>query len=311
MPTRCTFLLVSSIWVLGVCPGCQTLGDRRAAPLIPTRTVARAGPYRVWTHDPMPADDPALVQLNALQRRLETDLALRTDAERTPIDIFVLKDRPAFEHFLTFYYPDLPPRRAFFLARDDRRTVYTYRGPHIVEDLRHEATHALLHASIPELPLWLDEGLAEYYEVPDERGGVNPEHLSRFVADRRDGWAPALERLEGLADVREMSPRDYRESWAWVHYLLTGPRPNRSVLLEYLADLREQTDPAPLSQRLDGASEPPATALLAHLERVRERPASRTVERPAATVVLRGQDPGTEPSRRRGFLGRLGRLFGL
>lgn len=308
MPPR---LCIPTLLLLGTVLGCATMGERDQTPLIPTRTVARAGPYRIWTHDPLPADDPALVQLNALQRRLETDLALRLDPDHSPIDIFVLKDRAAFEHFLTFYYPDLPPRRAFFLARDDRRTVYTYRGPHIVEDLRHEATHALLHASVPDLPLWLDEGLAEYYEVADDRGGLNREHLGRFTADRQDGWAPELARLESLRDVREMSPRDYRESWGWAHYLLNGPRPNRAVLLEYLADLREQPEPAPLSQRLGTEEEPAARAMVGHLERVRDRPAPRTVERPAATYVLRGQDPGPDPPRRRGLVGRFVGLFGL
>jgi hypothetical protein len=310
MPPRRRLLTLAPLVLFGPSLGCATLGGREAPPLIPSRAVTRAGPYRVWTHDPMPADDPALVQLNALQRRLETDLALRLDPDRSPIDIFVLHDRAAFEHFLTFYYPDLPPRRAFFLARDDRRYVYTYRGPHIVEDLRHESTHALLHASVPELPLWLDEGLAEYYEVPDGRG-VNAEHLARVGADRGDGWTPRLDRLESLRDVREMSPRDYRESWAWVHYLLNGPKPNRTTLLEYLADLRERPDPEPLSHRLGSDDEPAGPSLLAHLDHLRDRPPARTVERPASAYVVRGQDPASDPPRRRNLVGRFLGIFGL
>ena len=38
-------------------------------------------------------------------------------------------------------------------------------GPDFEIDLRHEATHALLHGSLPMVPLWLDEGLAKYFEV--------------------------------------------------------------------------------------------------------------------------------------------------
>ena len=59
-------------------------------------------------------------------------------------------------------------RRAFFLAQGSRQVVYTYFNPQLEVDLRHEATHALLHLAIAELPLWLDEGLAEYFEVPEE-----------------------------------------------------------------------------------------------------------------------------------------------
>ena len=34
-------------------------------------------------------------------------------------------------------------------------------------DLRHETTHAVLHGLLPMVPLWLDEGLAEYFEAPE------------------------------------------------------------------------------------------------------------------------------------------------
>ncbi|GIT30210.1 MAG: hypothetical protein Ct9H300mP1_22560 [Planctomycetaceae bacterium] len=45
------------------------------------------------------------------------------------------------------------------------------------EDLRHEFTHGVLHSSLKRVPLWLDEGLAEYFEVVGPKpGGVNTEY---------------------------------------------------------------------------------------------------------------------------------------
>ena len=44
-------------------------------------------------------------------------------------------------------------------------------------DLRHELTHALLHGVLQDVPLWLDEGLAVYFELPPANEGVNPHHL--------------------------------------------------------------------------------------------------------------------------------------
>ncbi len=43
-----------------------------------------------------------------------------------------------------------------------------------------------------------------------------------------------------------MTPRDYREAWAWVHLLLNGPEPGKSILMSYLA----QTDRAETASRL-------------------------------------------------------------
>ena len=58
--------------------------------------------------------------------------------------------------------------------------VYTFWSDHLRQDLRHELTHALLNGVTKEVPLWLDEGLAEYYELPPERDGMNAGHLQAF-----------------------------------------------------------------------------------------------------------------------------------
>jgi hypothetical protein len=286
--------------------GCATLGGA-GAPLVPSRCQTRTGPYVVFTNAPLPLDAPAVRQLQALDRQVEATLGVRADPLAPPIEIYILDNREAFSRFLTFHYPEFPPRRAFFLAQGDRRVVYTFLGDRLEEDLRHEATHALLHAAVGAVPLWLDEGLAEYFEGRDDRGGVNPEHLGPLPEDIAAGWAPDLRRLEGLKDVRRMSPRDYREAWAWTHFLLHGPGPGKATLLSYLADLRTAPEARPLSERLDGTPGGPNARLLAHLERVREHPLAAAGS--AREPIIRLQGPPAEPPSsgqpRRGLLGRV------
>src|SRR5262249_44838058 len=156
-------------------------------------------------------------------------------------------DREAFAHFLRFYYPELPPRRAFFLAQGQDRVVYTYSSPRLEEDLRHEATHALLRGAYGDLPLWPDAGLAEYFESNLAQPGIERARIDELTADLRDKWAPNLQRLESLVDIRQMTPRDYREAWAWVDLLLNGPEPGRSLLMAYLGEAGRGTKPASLS----------------------------------------------------------------
>ena len=80
--------------------------------------------------------------------------------------------------------------------------------------------------------------------APTGGNGLNPEHVARLPDDLKAGWRPDLARLESLKSVREMTPRDYRESWAWVHFLLNEPGPGKADLLAYLADLRQSPGPA-------------------------------------------------------------------
>ncbi len=174
--------------------------------------------------------------------------------------------------------------------------------------MRHEVTHALLHASVSNLPLWLDEGLAEYFEVEDKGRGVNPDHLDRLAADLKGGWKPDLPRLEGLTDVRQMSARDYREAWGWVHYFLRGEPRDRSELLSYLADLRSEQEARPLSKRLHFDSSEAGTQLLAHVDKLHEAPIAAGPS--PRTLVVRGQDapldaPLKAAPRRRSVVSRM------
>ena len=317
-PTLCRVLVLLS---MGFCGGCATLGGKSPGEsLVPNRCETRTGPFAVYTNTSLAVDSQAVRCLGALERDVAQNLGIRSPESAPPVEIYILRDRETFAHFLRFYYPELPPRRAFFLAQGDKSVVYAFFNERLEEDLRHEATHALLHAAVGELPLWLDEGLAEYLETPHDRLGHNAEHVAKLPADIKDGWKPDLPRLESLKTVREMTPLDYREAWAWVHYLLNGNPSGKAELLAFLGELRATPEAAPLSARLAKVDKDAASNVLAHFEQVRTSPATITrpnaAARSDATILLQnsGLDPAPTssplPSTRKGFFGRMFSIFG-
>jgi hypothetical protein len=299
----------SGFLLLATIAGCATMGPvaRDGKPLVPTAFRVRTGPYVISTNDRLESDAPVVRQLQALEAQIRETLGLKVDPVENPVEVYILDDRRSFEHFLTFYYPDLPHRRAFFLANGNQRVVYTFFGDRLEEDIRHEATHALLHVAVGDIPLWLDEGLAEYFESPTERRGLNPEHIGRLPGDLAAGWVPDLPRMESLRSVKQMTPRDYRESWAWVHFLLNEGKPRKAALLAYLADLRTSTEAKPISTRLEG---PTSAPLLAHLARVREAPIALEAPKDPTVRLQSGTVEPNASTRRRGFMGRFRDLFG-
>ncbi len=254
---------------------------------MPTRYQLRTGPFIIFSNFPMTDDPPAVRCLQALERDMKQHLDFRPRLDEDPVEIYVLDDRNAFAHFLKFYYPELPPRRAFFLAQGSQRVVYTYSSPRLEEDLRHEATHALLHGSFGDLPLWLDEGLAEYFETDLAQPGAEHERIDHIADDLAGGWSPSLPRLESLSDIRQMTPRDYREAWAWVHLFLNGSSSEKTILLTSLSQANE----APNKLRLEdkGANN---ERLLAHIKTLQSR--SLAVEPPLADHSIRLQDKMAE-----------------
>jgi hypothetical protein len=267
---------------------CATLSDR-GEPLVPTRYQLRTGPFIIFSNFPMTDDPPAVRCLQALERDMKKHLDFRPRLEENPVEIYVLDDRNAFAHFLKFYYPELPPRRAFFLAQGSDRVVYTYSSPRLEEDLRHEATHALLRGTFGDLPLWLDEGLAEYFETDLAQPGAERERIDHFAQDLAGGWSPNLPRLESLSDIRQMTPRDYREAWAWVHLFLNGSASEKSVFLTSLIESKE----APKKLRLEekGASN---EHLLGYIKALQSR--SLAVDDTPEDHSIRLQDKTAETS---------------
>ena len=168
-------------------------------------------------------------------------------------------------------YPDLPERRAFFIAQpraiggSDDLIVYTFWGKNIQQDLRHELTHALLHSVIRDVPLWLDEGLAEYFELPPDWKGVNPAHVESLLHTGSFPYKCDLPRLENLTEVKQMTPAEYREAWAWVHLMLRDKAEAKAVLTSYLRQLHQNAAAGPLEPKLAAVFPSPDDAFDRHL----------------------------------------------
>ena len=128
--------------------------------------------------------------------------------------------------------------------------VFIFHNGEFLTDLRHETTHAILHTLLPMVPLWLDEGLAEYFEVERNRRIKGNPHLAELKKSLRWRRVPRLAPLEELGDLEDMSEHEYRDAWAWTHFMLHGPQGLGEEFRAYLADIQRQTPPGTLDARL-------------------------------------------------------------
>lgn len=207
-----------------------------------------AGPFVFHADHSLSKHRDLLNELSVLQRDLIQ--ALNSGRTRTPIHLFLFAKRSTYQTYMNTYFPDLPFRRALYVKYDDNGLVFAYQSDDFDVDLRHESTHALLHSDLPMVPLWLDEGLAEYFEMsPDERAFGSP-HLKLTKWKAWLGLAPKIEELEEIEGLGEMGAAEYRGAWAWIHFMLHGSKAAHTELVQYLADIRDHKPPGNLSDRL-------------------------------------------------------------
>jgi hypothetical protein len=214
----------------------------------PVKHTARSERVIIHSDLPIGEDDPLLRELAELRLEVLSTLAL-PDSKR-PVVVYLFRDEDRYTNYMQQHFPRLPSRRAFFIGSTTELAVYAFHGKHLATDLRHEYTHGVLHASLRSVPLWLDEGLAEFFEPERSKKHVNEEHLERLSAAVQGGWQPNLEHLEQLSDVSEMQALDYHEAWAWVYSYLSAEEDDRQKLVSYVHSLRDAQPAKKLSQVL-------------------------------------------------------------
>ena len=208
----------------------------------------QAGQFLCHADFPLAPQQTLLDELTQLQQDLHMKLGAPPPREK--MHFFLFQAKETYQSYMKEHFPRVPYRRALFIKARGPGMVFAYQGSDFEIDVRHECTHALLHTWLPQVPLWLDEGLAEYFEASrDKRVRQNP-HLATVEATVSASQLPRLEELEVLNDLADMGRDEYRDAWAWVHFMLHGPREAQEELVRYLQDLQQGSDVGRLSNRL-------------------------------------------------------------
>jgi tetratricopeptide (TPR) repeat protein len=183
---------------------------------------------------------------------------LRVDAGK-PTIVFAIKNEDSLKLFIPsygqnskamhlggFYHPSY--NENFAVIRTDVRG-----GDRLANrTLYHEYTHAFFRNNFRGLPLWLDEGLAEFYgntSIESSESGVGMPNESEIRTLKQNRPLPidqllTIDRTSPLYNTSEHSGIFYAESWVLVHYLTLSPEMRGQGLIDkYLQALHATDDP--------------------------------------------------------------------
>ncbi|MEZ6187381.1 MAG: tetratricopeptide repeat protein [Planctomycetota bacterium] len=200
-----------------------------------------------------------LEQLEAVHAHYGTLFGVDPNAERPRSKVLIFDTREGFLSYAALSTNDrvesllgcyLPRYRQLLLFEDKNATE-----EQTLRVLFHEGFHQFIDPVVPELPLWLNEGLAEFFStLRVERDGVRGEggpipsrsrDLARFLA--QGGPVPFEQLMNQTPGEFYSGPVafKYAQAWSMVRFFLdrrTSPD-LRKRFLSYLSDLRGGASP--------------------------------------------------------------------
>jgi tetratricopeptide (TPR) repeat protein len=193
---------------------------------------------------------------------------LRVDSGGKPTIIYALKNEDSLKLLLPTYGQN---KNAMKIAGQYRSTydknfavVRTDVGggansPYHV--MYHEYAHELFRLNYRGLPLWLDEGLAEYWgfsDIQNQEGEVGRADPGTVRLLQQKQLLPiatlvSVDSTSPLYNTQDHSGIFYAEAWAAVHYLSMSPElRSQNLLNKYLAALQQTDDPIEAASRTFG-----------------------------------------------------------
>src|SRR5262245_46883319 len=208
-------------------------------------------------------------QIREIAQRMEhftivLKTVLRDSGDGTPVPtvVIVFADEKSFTPFKP-HYRGKPVQQlggyfqqgsasnyiAMSLAQEDRALRIAF----------HEYTHAVTANLLSNLPVWVMEGLAQFYEMTADRDGgrralvgvVPPEHVE-ILRERQFMPLDQLMAVDHDSAVYNEGDRRglfYAESWALVHYLTLGNHARDGQLVRYVTLLASGTPQAAAFQQ--------------------------------------------------------------
>ncbi|HUX68718.1 MAG TPA: DUF1570 domain-containing protein [Terriglobales bacterium] len=200
-----------------------------------------------------------------------------------PILVLALRNRKDFQTIepaaylgkgklnLAGYFQRSPERNFIAMRLDTQNETHPYAV------IYHEYTHLLTFKDSDVIPLWLAEGLAEFYQTTEIEGN----QVSLGKPDRGNLYLLQNNRMMPLATLfavghdspyyhdQNQGSIFYAESWAFTHYLMMRDRSRHTQLLaNYVTLLQQHVDPVTAASRAFGDLNKLQKALAQYVESI-------------------------------------------
>lgn len=157
-----------------------------------------------------------------------------------PTTVVVFKSDNSYKPYKPLYNGKPASVSGYFIPGPDMNYItltserYGEESPYA--PIFHEYVHLLIENTLNDVPVWFNEGVAEYYSTFDISDGDRKVVLGKIVSNHvlrlREQFIPLRDLLNvdhrsSLYNERDKKSVFYAQSWALVHYLLQGNKGER------------------------------------------------------------------------------------
>jgi hypothetical protein len=226
--SRDRFALAFLVLLVGCAPSLALAGER----------IVQTTHYRIHSDLDRELTDDLARRMEAMYDQYARRFAaFVSDARAEPFEVYLFEKRDDYARFTSERFPNtggvfIPRRKllAAFLEGQGRDGIR--------RTLQHEAFHQFAFGAIgPELPIWLNEGLAQIFEDGLWTGSqfmigqVSPRRVRQLRQDMRDRRLTDFKRFLTMSEedwsqnLRDgaVAGTQYNQAWAMAHFLIFAP----------------------------------------------------------------------------------------
>jgi len=195
------------------------------------------------------------MQFEGFREALTRLFSSKATTTAVPTVVVVFPDDKTLDPFKPVYQGKKVDIGGLFVPHRDVNYILIgpERGPDSLRSVFHEYAHLVVSNVAPDLPVWLNEGLAEYYSTfelsHDGRDFMIGRPIEAHVIElASETWMPVgtlVATTHDSAQYNENSRRGvfYAESWFLVHMLQLGKPDRLPAFMEYVRELANSTEP--------------------------------------------------------------------
>jgi TonB family protein len=174
-----------------------------------------------------------LKELEAFHQLLGTLTFRNTELPELPIEVLLVGDDAMMQELEPTYNGRKVSLAGYYQRGEDRDFIVLSGragGESLTKVVHHELSHYFLSRGLVNKPIWLNEGLAEYFaaaQIHDDEVQLGALYPERLQVLRNNALIPLKEFFEvdsSSAYYNESSKASvyYAEAWGFVHYMMQG-----------------------------------------------------------------------------------------